>query len=261
MHLRSISLVALLLFGAACHPSFQVENLPTNEAVFEAGVTEFEARRWDNAILAFERLTSTLSPRDTLVAKAYWYLGRAQQERKEWLLASQSFQRLVDVAPTDTLADEAALEIARSYRRLWRKPSLDSQYGETALAAYRQMLGLYPTSPLVPVAEREIRELDEWFAIKNYEVGLHYMRRKAPDSAIIYFRTVLDTYPGAPTARRAGLKLVEVYQSLRYTEEARETCAWLTERFPGDSDVREQCSGVSPPAEPAPSASPAPSAP
>lgn len=261
MHLRSISLVALLLLGAACRPGFKVENFPTSEAIFEAGVAEFEARRWNNAALAFERLTSTLSPRDSLVTRSYWYLGRTQQRRSEWLLAAQSFQRLVDLAPGDTLADDAALEVARSYRRLWRKPSLDSQYGEAALAAYRQMLGLFPTSPLVTDAEREIRELDEWFAIKNYEVGLHYARRKAPDSAIIYLRTVVDTYPGTATARRAGVKLVEVYQSIRYTQEAQETCAWLRERFADDAEVREQCSGVSPPAAASPSASPAPSAP
>ncbi|MBA3890057.1 MAG: outer membrane protein assembly factor BamD [Gemmatimonadaceae bacterium] len=261
MHLRSISLVALLLVAAACRPGFRVDNFPTSEAIFEAGVTEFEARRWENAALAFERLTSTLSPRDSLIATSYWYLGRAQQQRREWLLAAQSLQRLVDLVPTDTIADEAALEIARSYRRLWRKPSLDAQYGETALAAYRQMLGLYPTSPLIADAEREIRELDEWFAIKNYEVGLHYARRKAPDSAIIYLRTVLDTYPETPTARRAGVKLVEVYQSIRYAQEAQETCAWLRDRYADDADVRDQCSGVSPPAAAPTSASPAPSAP
>jgi outer membrane protein assembly factor BamD len=261
MPLRFISLAALLLLAAACRPGFNVANYPTPEGVFAAGMAEFEARRWDNAALAFEQLTTTLSPRDSLVARSYWYLGRAQQQRKEWLLAAQSFQRLVDVAPADTIADDAALEIARSYRKLWRKPSLDSQYGETALAAYRQMLGLYPASPLVADAEREIRELDEWFAIKNYEVGLHYARRKAPDSAIIYLRTVLDTYPEAPTARRAGIKLVEVYQSIRYAQEAQETCAWLRERFADDAEVREQCSGVSPPAAATTSASPAPSAP
>ena len=260
MHLRTLSFVALLLMGAACRPSFRLENFPTNEAIFEAGVAQFEARKWDNAVLAFERLTTTLSPRDSLAARAFWYLGRAQQEREEWLLAAQSFQRVVDGFPADTIADDAAIEVARSYRKLWRKPSLDAQYGETALTAYRQFLGLYPNSPMAADAEREIRQLDEWFAIKNYEVGLHYARRKAPDSAIIYFRTVLDTYPETPTARKAGLKLVEVYQSLRYAEEARETCAWLASRFADDAEVADQCSGVSPPAAAAP-ASPAPSTP
>ena len=261
MHLRFFSFLALLVVGTACRPSFRPESFPTNQALFEAGVAQFQARKWDNAAAAFERLTGALAPRDPLAAQAYWYLGRTQQERREWLLAAQSFQRAVDAVPSDTLSDEAALEAARSYRKLWRKPTLDAQYGEVALGAYRQMIGLFPTSPLVPAAEREVRELDEWFAIKNYEIGLHYARRKAPDSAIIYLRTVLDTYPETPTARRAGVKLVEVYQSIRYAEEARETCEWLRTRFADDAEVREQCSGVSPPAASTPTATPAPSAP
>lgn len=260
MPLRLITLVALALLGAVgCRPPLRVDSFATNEALFQAAIREFEQRRWDNAVTAFERLTTTLAPRDTLLVPSYWYLGRAYQQRREWLLAAQSFQRVVDVAPADTLADDASLEAARSYRRLWRRPQLDAQYGETALAAYRQMLGLFPESPLVPQAEREVRELDEWFAIKNFGIGEHYARRKAPDSAIIYLRTVLDVYPETQTARRAGIKLVEVYQSIRYSEEARETCDWLRQRFADDAEVRAQCSGVAPPASA--TATPAPSTP
>lgn len=259
MHFRLYLLVLFALLGTACRPSFRVEAFATNEELFQAGVREFAAERWGNAAAAFSRLTSALAPRDTLLAQSYWYLARAQKEQEEWLLAAQSFQRIVDLAPADTLADDAALETARSYRRLWRKPELDAQYGEMALTAYRQFLGLYPTSALAPEAEREIRELDEWFATKNLMVGEHYVRRKAPDSAIIYLRTVLDTYPETQAARKAALKLVEVYQSIRYAEEARETCDWLRQRFADDAEVREQCSGLAPPA--ATTATPAASAP
>jgi len=253
--------MVLLVAAGACRPGFQLKRFTTDEALFDAGVREFQARRWDNAVLAFERLTTSLSPRDTLLPRTFWYLGKSQQARREWLLASQTFQRLVDAAPDDTLADEAALEAARSYRRLWRKPELDAQYGETALASYRQMIGLFPQSPLVAAAEREVRELDEWFALKNYEVGQHYVRRKAPDSAIIYFRTVLDTYPETPSARRAALRLVEVYRSIRYSQESQETCAWLRERFADDAEVRAQCTGVAPPAATPPTTTPVPATP
>lgn len=256
MRLRFWTLAVLALVGvAACRPSFRPARFADDAALFTAGVREYDARRWDNAIAAFERLTSSLTPRDSLLPRSWWYLARAQQRKREWLVAAQSFQRVVDGFPEDTLADDAALEAARSYRRLWRKPELDAQYGEVALASYRQMLGLFPQSPLVAQAEREIRELDEWFAIKNYLTGLHYARRKAPDSAIIYLRTVVDTYPTTPTARDAALKLVEVYRSIRYQQEVQETCGWLRERFATDGEVRTACAGV---AEAAAPAAPAP---
>jgi outer membrane protein assembly factor BamD len=241
MHLSRWALLAALLAAAACRPDFRINRYPTPTSLFVASLREFERRHWDNAVTGFERVTQDISPRDTLASRAQWYLGRAHQKRDEWLLAAQAFQRVVESFPDDTLADDAGIEAARSYRKLWRKPTLDPQYGETALASYRQFLGLYPTSPLVPAAQREMNELEEWFAIKNYEVGLHYFRRKAYDSAIIYFKYVRDAYPTSAQARDAGLRLVEAYQAIRWKEDAADVCTTLRERFPGDREVRVLC--------------------
>jgi outer membrane protein assembly factor BamD len=233
--------VALVVAASACRPEFQLKRFPTTEGLYEASLRQFERRKWDNAITGFEKLTTDLSPRDTLLSRSYWYLARARQERDEWLLASQSFQRLVDAFPDDTLADDAALEAARSYRHLWRKPTLDAQYGETALASYRQFLGLYPASPLAPQGEKEINELEEWFAKKNYETGLYYLRRKAYDSAILYFRGVRDTYPNSPSARDAGLRMAEAFGAIKWREDRAEVCNTLREKYPADREVRLIC--------------------
>ena len=70
---------------------------------------------------------------------------------------------------------------------------------------------------------------------------MHYFRRKAYDSAIIYFRDVVRTYPNVPKAKEAYLKLHEAYQRIRYAEDARETCDTLRQRYPGDREVRRAC--------------------
>jgi outer membrane protein assembly factor BamD len=241
---RLAAVLILMSATAACRPTFEVRRYTTDVALYRASLRELERRRWDNAVAGFERLTTTLPARDTLLPRSFWYLAKAQQGRREWLLAAQSFTRVVEGFPEDTLADEALLEAARSYRRLWRKPTLDSQYGETALATYRQFLGLYPDSPLTKVAEAELRELEEWFAIKNYEIGRHYLRRKMYDSAIIYFRDVMRLYPDAPTARRAGLRMVQAYRSIRWNDEAKEVCTTLRRQYPTDDEVRRTCGEV-----------------
>jgi outer membrane protein assembly factor BamD len=240
--LAALLIVACVIPG--CRPAFQLRRYTTDTALFQASLREFERRRWNNAVAGFERLTTTLPARDTLLPRSFWYLAKAQQGRREWLLAAQSFTRLVEGFPEDTLADDAQLEVARSYRRLWRKPTLDSQYGETALAAYRQFLGLFPDSPLTGAASGELRELEEWFAVKNYEIGQHYLRRKMYDSAIIYFRDVMRLYPSAPTARRAGLRMVHAYRTIRWNEEAKEVCTTLRRSYPTDEEVRLACGDV-----------------
>jgi outer membrane protein assembly factor BamD len=234
----------VLITAVACRPAFQLKRYPTDAALYQASLREFQRRHWDNAVAGFERLTTSLPARDTLLPRAFWYLAKAQQGRREWLLAAQSYQRLVEGFPEDSLADDAQLEVARSYRRLWRKPTLDSQYGETALTAYRQFLGLFPDSPLTKQATTESQALEEWFATKNYEIGRHYLRRKMYDSAIIYFRDVMRLYPSAPTARKAGLRMVQAYRTIRWNDEAKEVCSTLRKQYPMDGEVRLACGDV-----------------
>jgi outer membrane protein assembly factor BamD len=256
---RRVLLAALLLAVAACHPEFKATNYTTNEALYRAATEEFQHARWDNAIAAFDKLTTDLSARDTLLPRAHWYLARAHQENGEWVLAATSFNRLVESFPDDTLADDAALEAGRSYRRMWRKPALDPTYGESARASYQTLLGLYPQSPLLPAARKELAEVEEMFAQKNYLSGMYYVRRGGFDSGIIYFKDVVAKYPTSSTARLAQLRLVDAYKAIRYREDAADVCATLRKSYPDDAEVRTTCAGVTAPATavvPAPAAAP-----
>ena len=245
---RRVLLVALLLAAAACHPDFQIAQFPTNEALYRAATTEFAAKRWDNAVAAFDKLTTDLPARDTLLPRAYWFLARAHEEHGDHILAATTYSRLVESFPDDSLADDAALASARQYRQMWRKPALDPTYGETALATYNTLLGLYPTSPLVPAAKKELAEVEDQFARKNYLSGMYYLRRKAYDSGIIYFKDILTKYPASPTAREAQLRLVDAYKAIHYKEDAADACALLRKAHPADAEVRVTCDGVAAPA-------------
>jgi outer membrane protein assembly factor BamD len=246
-----VLLVALLLIAAACHPEFQVTSYTTNEALYKAATAEYRAGHWDNAVTAFEKLTTDLSARDTLLPRAHWYLARAHAERGEWVLAASSYSRLTESFPDDSLADHAALEAARAYARMWRKPALDPTYGESARAGYTTMLALYPSSPLVPAARQELAQLENMFAEKDYLSGMYYFRRGGYDSGIIYFKDVVAKWPTSPSARLAQLRLVEAFKAIRYKDDAQDTCAALRSHFPGDADVGAVCAGVAAPALPA----------
>ena len=248
MHARTWTYVALAAATAlsACRGSFRIQRYPTTEALYAAGLREYQQRHWGNAVLAFEKLTTDLSPRDSLLSRSYWYLANAHARQNEHLLAAQSFSRLFESFADDTLADEAAYEAARSYRRLWRRPELDASYGETALATYNTFLGLYAEQnpQLAEAARREVIELEQWFATKEYQTGLFYFRRKAYDSAMIYFRNILERWPHVPRVRDALLRLAESYRAIRYREELDETCTRLRETYPADGEVGEICRGT-----------------
>lgn len=245
MHVRTRICVAIAAAAvlAACH-GFKISQFPTNESLYAAGQREYQKKHWANAIAVFEKLTTELPARDTLLPRAYWYLATAHEKQGELLLAAQSFTRLYESFPDDTLGDDAALEAARSYRKLWRKPPLDATYGETALATYNTLLGLYPTSEHADAARREILDLEQWFATKDYLTGMFYFRRKAYDSALIYFRGVVERWPHVPRAREALLRIAESYRAIRYREQLAETCGKLRQTYPGDAESGRVCAGV-----------------
>jgi outer membrane protein assembly factor BamD (BamD/ComL family) len=96
------ALVAALLLLAACHPDFEITKYPTNEALYRAATEEFARGRWDNAVAAFEKLTTDLPARDTLLPRAHWFLARAHQQKQEWVLAATSFSRLAQLRLVDS---------------------------------------------------------------------------------------------------------------------------------------------------------------
>ncbi len=234
--------LGLLVLVSACRGGFRVDRFNGEfQPLYEAGVRELSAKHYGNAILAFEKLTTDLPPRDSLLPLSHFHLGRARSGNSEHLLAAQAFTKVSDNFPDDTLADDAMFASAREYRLLWRSPELDSQYGTTAQATFRTLLAVYPDSPRRKDAERELAQLDEMFATKEYLAGYYYFRRKAYDPAVLYFRTVVNSYPASQRARDAYLRMVESYRVIRYREEAAEACAAVRKAFPDDAEVKLTC--------------------
>ena len=237
----TFALLAALALLAACAPRFVPSRFKTSETLFAASLAEFQKSRWDNAGKGFERLTLDLPSRDPLLPMAYWYLAQTYDRREEHLIAAQNFQRLAEAFPDDSLADDALLAAGFQYARLWRTPELDPQYALLAQSTWRGLLSVYPETSLRDSITRTMNWLDDKLAAKDYQTGVHYLRRNAYDSAIIYFKDVMKTYPATGHARLAGVKLLQAYRAIRYEDEARELCESLRKSYPQDPDVRQSC--------------------
>ncbi len=240
MNLRFLSILTLLGV-VSCQQAFNAGSFGSTEALHVAAMKEYDAKHWDNAARAFERLTTELSPRDPRIGAAYYYLAKSQEKKGEGLLAAKSFSRVYELSPRDSLADDALFESGKAYQKLWRKPVLDAEYGQDAVTQYQTLQGLYPDSPLMPRVAQELKTLDDWFATKDFETGYHYLKRKAYDSAIIYFKDVIKLHPEATKTREAYLRLHEAYVTINYKEDARELCDEMRKAYPADREVRSAC--------------------
>jgi len=238
---RPILLALLLAAPLACKPPFDPKLYPSVDKLYQVAMAEYKAGRYDNAAKAFEKLTLDLSARDPRLPLAFYYLAQSQTKQGQNLLAAGTYNRLIDAFPQDTLVDDALFLSGRAYQKEWRHPELDATYGNSAVTAYQSLLASFPDSPFAGRAKQELSRLDEWLAEKDYTTGYLYLKRKAYDSAILYFKDVIRLHPNAAKTREAYLRLLEAYRAIKYTEDARDLCDAMRKAYQDDREVRRAC--------------------
>jgi outer membrane protein assembly factor BamD len=211
------------------------------DSMFRLAESRVRHAKWGDAIEDLDRVLLEFSPGDPRIPRARYLLGEAKLGINSHLEAAREFRRVSDETPNDQLAPEALLRVGDVYADLWRRPELDPSYGETALSTYQELLNRYPNSTAAPRAQERINELNERFAYKEYRAGLFYYKLKAFDSAILYLKSVVATYPRTAVAPDAAMKLVEAYRRLGYQEFVQETCDYLRRFHPTELQRKRVC--------------------
>jgi outer membrane protein assembly factor BamD len=197
--------------------------------------------KWGDAQKLLDRVNLEFSPGDPRVSRAHYYLGEALFAQNRQLEAAREFRRASDETPNDPIAPEALLRLGDVYADLWRRPELDPTYGQTALSTYQELMNRYPGSSAAKRGQVRIAELNERFATKEFKAGMFYYRLKAYDSAILYLKDVVATYPKAAIVPEALVKLVQAYKALGYREDVQETCGYIRRFHPRAPQVGEVC--------------------
>ncbi len=253
--IRSIGVAVLLTGVAACGastPTPKAAPTPVTRVAETASSAEIDtlwARaqrairhgKWDDAIKYLDRLLLEFPPGDARASQAHFFEGEAQFATGNHLQAVREFRKVSDDTPNDPLAAKALLRAGDAYADLWPRPELDPSYGQTALATYQELLNRYPGGTEAKRAEERIHDLQERFAIKEYKAALYYMRLKAYDSAILYLKDLVATYPRSSVAPDALLHLVQAYRTLGYKEDVQETCGYIRRFHASAPGVGEAC--------------------
>lgn len=235
--------VALLVAGlaAACGGALKPETFPTPEGLWDVSMAAYERGDCGDAQIGFDALGVRLPARDPRVAEARYLAAMCELEDGDELEAARRFRRVVSDFPQHARAPWSLLREGDAYAELWKRPELDPTYGRTALASYREVVNVYPSTEPADSARVRIQDLQDQFALKDLKNGEFYLRFGAYDSAIIYFRSVVAQWAESRLAPTALLKLVETYRKIGYTEEIEETCAHLRRFYPDTEGVADQC--------------------
>ncbi len=197
--------------------------------------------KWGDAEKLLNRLILEFAPGDPRIARAHFYLGEALFAQGRHLEAAREFRKTSDETPNHPLAPQALLRLGDVYADMWRRPELDPTYGQTAISTYQELLNRYPGSDVAARAQQRIADLNERFATKAYKAALFYFRLKAYDSAILYLKDLVATYPKAGVVPQALLKLVQAYKALGYREDVQETCGYIRRFHPRALNSSQVC--------------------
>jgi len=244
-------LVCCVVFAglAACHGRARLPPAPViaqPDIDLERALRLFRRGDFRRAQQLLQRTTFEFTPGAPELAQVHYYLAECSFQLGDHVQAAADFRKVADEYPTTEYAPLALLRAGDANLRLWRRPELDPTFGETALAIYQELTGRYPDSDAAARARPHAKRLENQFAEKTYKTGMFYLRRRAFDSAIIYFKDVIATYPNARRAPDALLRLVDSYRAIRYTQEMQETCDHLHRFYPNTTGLNRTC----PPAAP-----------
>lgn len=231
----------LAVVAAACGGRFKPDAYPSPVELFEASKAEYQKGNCGGATRGFSRVVFELPPRDPRMAEARYLLGECQFEAKQFLEASRELRRAADDFPTHEVAPTALMRSGEALAKLWKRVELDPTYGEQALSVYSEVLQRYPNSAAAALTRERVGVLGDRFASKDLKTGDFYFRIHAFDSAIIYYRSVITSWPQSQHAPLALMKLVETYQRIGYEEEAIETCAHLRRFYAEAKGLSDVC--------------------
>jgi outer membrane protein assembly factor BamD len=242
--MRSFRLLSLFLLGACHHGAPITSNVapePDTRQIMAEARTAFRHGNFGRALLAFRRLQFELGAGDSLVAEVRYLVAECTFQTGDIATAGLAFQKVAEEFPTSEFAPLALLRDGDANARLWHRPDVDASPGLTALATYQELLGRYPGTDAAARAQIRVRDLNEWFAEKGYKTGMFYLRRRAYDSAILYFKDIIASYPGTRLVPQALLRLVDTYRAIGYAEERKETCANLRRYYPQADGLDSRC--------------------
>lgn len=241
------TLLTLILVATACGggqpgtPEPVSGNAQLVDSLWTSAQEHYRQGEWAKAGTELERLLLEFAPGDNRIINTHYMLGEIYFVQNDHIRAAREFRRVSDSTSASPLAPDALMRAGDVYADLWRRPELDPSYGQTALATYEELLNRYPDSPAAPKTRERIATLNNNFADKAFKNAMYYLRLKAYDSAILYLRDLLATYPRATVAPDALVKLIEAYHAIGYAEEEKETCGYFRQNHPNAPDLDRVC--------------------
>jgi outer membrane protein assembly factor BamD len=142
---------------------------------------------------AFEVEPNSVTGREALllVADTFYFEGGSTN----YIQAEAKYRDFLNRFPTSDRAPYVQLQIGNSLAERMERPDRDQTTTRKALAAFEDLLRLYPTSEYAAQARDKINQVRDNLAEHEFLVGQFYFRFGLPKAAAARLEYLLATYP------------------------------------------------------------------
>ncbi|MFH1655769.1 MAG: outer membrane protein assembly factor BamD [Candidatus Omnitrophota bacterium] len=143
------------------------------------------------------------APYSDYAPASYYKIGLFLKEVNSFSEAKEEFEKITAEYPQSEWANKAQYQIALCEYNESLRPDYDQKPTEDATKKFEEFVKVNPDAELTKEAKNKIGHLKEKDAEHNFVIAKFYEKQKEFESAQIYYRYVIKTYPESPWADRA----------------------------------------------------------
>jgi len=171
-------------------------------------------------------------PTSALVDSAQYLLAESHFQMDEHLIAAVEFEKLVNTMSYSPLVADAQLRLAQCYMEMSPRSPLDQKDTRRALKEFQNFIEDFPGHAKRDEAEKNIANLRDKLAEKEWINGDIYRKMREPEAAQIYYDLVLEKYYDTAWADDALYGKIRVYAEQENQENVRAEFARFQKLFP-----------------------------
>ena len=197
---RAVRIVLMLALAASACGTANRSQIPPGTAeadkfLFTRAEEEFKEKTWLRAREYYRQIVdnypqSSFRP-DSKLAVGDTFIGEDTTE--SLILAVNEFREFLTFYPTNQRADYAQYRLAYAYSQQMLAADRDQSATRDVIKELQVFLERYPNSPMLPQAQKLMREAKDRLSESSYRIGFTYFRMKWYVGAIDRFKEVLET--------------------------------------------------------------------
>jgi outer membrane assembly lipoprotein YfiO len=163
----------------------------------------------DKAVEIFEKVVNN-SPYGKYADLAQYKLGECYKKNEEYKEAAEAFGKVVNNYPKSLLYEQAKYEMAYCTYKMSFKAHYDQEPTEEAIKEFEDYVKLKGSGETIEDAEEALIRLQDKKAESIFNTARFYESSKHYESAVIYYKEVVDSYPKTGWAKKAFGKITEL---------------------------------------------------